>query len=122
MKPLFSFLWHLGIGVWLAVGFTGWAAEAAATHPLPIDLPTALRLAGAQNLEVQIAHERVAQAEAAEEQARLQFFPWLAPGIAYRRHDDRIQDVAGNIISADKQSLSPGAAVSAQLDLGVALY
>ena len=97
-------------------------ADGTNRSTLPVDLPAVLRLAGAQNLEVQIARERVNQAEAAEEGARMQYFPWLSPGVGYRRHQDRIQDVAGNIINADKQSLSPGAALSAQLDLGDAIY
>lgn len=41
----------------------------------PIDLATALRLAGAQNLDVAIARERVKEARAQHEQARAQFFP-----------------------------------------------
>src|SRR6266550_4232527 len=91
-----------------------------ATHP--IDLPTALRLAGAQNLDVQIARERLAEARAAEESAREQFFPWLSPGAGYRRHEGRIQKVEGTIIDVTKQSYDAGAAVRAQVDLGDAYF
>jgi outer membrane protein TolC len=98
------------------------APPAAGEEAMVIDLPSTLRLAGAQSLEVQIARERLAAADAANESALLQFFPWLSLGAAYRRHENRIQDVAGNIIDADKQSYSPGVVVIAQVDLGDAIY
>ena len=87
-----------------------------------IDLPTALRLAGAQNLDIQIARERLAEAKANHQSTRLQFFPWVSPGITYRQHDDKIQDVQGNIIDVNKYSYAPGATVGVQLDFGDALY
>lgn len=87
-----------------------------------IDLPTALRLAGAQSLDVQIARERLAEAKANHQSSVLQFFPWLSPGITYRQHDDKIQDVQGNLIAVHKYSYAPGATVGVQLDLGDALY
>ncbi len=87
-----------------------------------IDLPTALRLAGANNLDVQIARAQMAQAEARHEQAVEQFFPWIAPGVTYRRHDDRLQDTQGNILDVHKQSYAPGAAIAAHVAIGDALY
>ncbi|MCX6895142.1 MAG: hypothetical protein NTZ16_06535 [Verrucomicrobia bacterium] len=51
-----------------------------ATHL--IDLPTALKLAGAQNLDVQIAGVLVTEAKANQQSAIAQFFPWLAPGVS----------------------------------------
>ena len=87
-----------------------------------IDLATSLKLAGAQNLDVQIAREKLAEAKANQDSAQLQFFPWLSTGIAYRRHDNQIQDVAGSIIDVHKQSYAPGGALTAQLDLGDAIY
>ena len=97
-------------------------ASAQTNVPQPIDLPTALRLAGAQNLDVKIARERLAEARANHLSAVSQFFPWLSPGVAYRQHEDKIQDVAGNIIDVHKYSYAPGAAVGVQLDLGDAIY
>src|SRR6266571_1705644 len=88
----------------------------------PIDLPTALRLANAQNLDIQIARERLEEAKANHESAVELFFPWISPGAAYRRHENRIQDVVGNIIDADKQSYTVGGALTAQMDLGDAVY
>ena len=89
---------------------------------LPIDLLSALRLAGAQSLDVQIARERLAEARANHEIARQQFFPWLAPGISYRRHDGQIQDVSGSVFNASKQSYALGGTLTAQVELGEAYY
>jgi outer membrane protein TolC len=88
----------------------------------PIDLPMVLRLAGAQNLDIQIARERLAEARANYGSAQSQFFPTLTPGIGYRRHDDNIQDVAGNVFEVHKQSYAPGATIGAQIDFGDAIY
>jgi outer membrane protein TolC len=89
----------------------------------PIDLPATLRLAGAQNLDIQIARERLSEAEAERTSALERFFPWLAPGVSYHRRDGVAQAVpAGTISDAHFQSYSPGATVAAQLDLGDALY
>lgn len=97
-------------------------AQPASNTPSPIDLPTALRLAGAQNLDVQIARAKLAEAKANHQSAVSQFFPWVSPGITYRQHDDNIQDVQGNIIDVHKYSYAPGATVGVQLDLGDAIY
>jgi outer membrane protein TolC len=88
-----------------------------------IDLPTALRLAGAQNLDIQIARQRLQEAQAQSTSATERFFPWLAPGIGYHRRDGVAQAVpAGTISDAHFQSYSPGVTLAAQLDLGDAIY
>lgn len=93
-----------------------------ASPPESIDLATALRLAGAQNLEVKIAQERLNEAEARLDSATLQFFPWLTVGAGYKGHGDRTQTVEGDIIDADKQNLHAGGTLTAQMDLGDAIY
>ena len=90
--------------------------------PQAIDLATALRLAGARNLDVQIAREQAKEARAQYDQARMQFFPWIAPGVGYRRHEGNIQETSGNILDVERQSYSAGAALNVQLDLGDAIY
>lgn len=90
--------------------------------PSEIDLATVLRLAGAQNLDVQLAKEKLNEAEARFDSATWQFFPWVNVGVGYKRHDNRIQNVEGVIIDADKQSLNAGGTVTAQVDLGEAIY
>ncbi len=88
-----------------------------------VDLPTVLRLAGAQNLDIQIAQERRKEALANQTSAVEGFFPWLSPGIAYHRRDGMTQAVpAGTVSESDFQSYAPGAAVAGQVDFGSALY
>jgi outer membrane protein TolC len=89
---------------------------------LTIDLPATLRLAGARNIDIQLAREKFAEARAAEESAIERFFPWLAPGVTYRRHDNLIQNTEGLIEEVHKQSYAPGAAVAAQTDIGDAIF
>jgi len=88
----------------------------------PIDLLTSLRLVGAQNLDIQIARERLNEAHANYGSAVAQFLPTVSPGITYRRHDNNLQDVAGNILDVHKQSYAPGATIGAQVDLGEAYF
>lgn len=92
------------------------------TNQALIYLPAALQLAGAQNLDVRIARERLAEAKANNDSALLQFFPWLSAGVTYRRHDNQIQDTTGNILEVHKQSYAPGGALVTQLDLGDVIY
>ena len=87
-----------------------------------VDLPTVLRLANAQNLDIKIAREKLNEAKANHSSAIAQFFPWLSPGVTYRAHDNLIQTVEGKIISVHKQSYSPGATVGGQLEIGDAIY
>ena len=102
------------------------ALSVSAAEPGPaggmIDLPTALRLAGANNLDVEIAREKVAEARAANESARARYFPFIAPAIVVRKHDDNIQAVDGPILDRDKQSLAAGVGVNVHLDLGETYY
>lgn len=97
-------------------------ADIGSTNQALIDLPTALRLAGAQNLDVQLARERLAEARALHDSALLQFFPWVSAGISYRRHDGLTQSTEGDIVDVNKQSYAPGAALVGQWELGDAIY
>lgn len=107
----------------LALGAQPARAQATSASVYPIDLPTALRLADAQNLDVQIARQRVREAQANRTSVFEQFFPWLAPGVAYHRRDGVAQASPSGIIgNADYQSYSPGVALTAQVVLGDAIY
>lgn len=110
----------------ISVGpFTPCKAGGGQTNtPYLIDLPTALRLAGAQNLDVQIARQRLSEAEANRQSALERFFPWVAPGISYHRHDGTAQSVPSGVIFPDShyQSYAPGIALSTQVSLGDAIY
>jgi outer membrane protein TolC len=109
--------------IFAALGrFAASAGPDERTELLTIDLPTALRLAGARNIDIQLARERLAEAYAAEESAMERFFPWLAPGVTYRRHDNLIQNTEGLIEEVHKQSYAPGGTVAAQTDIGDAIF
>lgn len=97
-------------------------AISRAADPAPIDLPTALRLAGAKSLDVELAREKVAEARSVESAARARFLPWVVPSVVVRRHENNIQAVNGPILDANKQSLSAGVALNAQVDLGEAYF
>ena len=89
----------------------------------PIDLPTALRLAGAQSLDIQIARQAVDEANANRLTAIEQFFPWLAVGAAYHRRDGFAQAVpAGTVSKTHFESYAPGGTLAAQVVLGDAIY
>ena len=107
----------LETGAWLA------GAQETITNVYPIDLPTVLRLVGARNLDIQIARERLNEAQANRQSAVAQFFPWVAPGFSYHRRDGVAQSVPSGVISdAHFQSYSPGASLTAQMVLGDAIF
>ncbi len=107
----------------LALHLPSAGAQTTNGSSYPIDLPAALRLAGAQNLDIQIARERLREAEAERTSALERFFPWIAPGVSYHRRDGVAQGVPSGIISdAHFQSYYPGATLAAQVDLGDAIY
>jgi outer membrane protein TolC len=118
--PNFRFARYAAGALALGVGVAR-AQTSGATYP--IDLPTALRLAGAQNLDVQIARQRLREAEANRVSALEQFFPWLGAGVSYHRRDGLAQAVpAGTISETHFESYAPGGTVTAQVVLGDAIY
>jgi outer membrane protein TolC len=120
--PIHDFRFALCAAGALALGVcVARAQTSGATYP--IDLPTALRLAGAQNLDVQIAQQRVGEAEANRLTALEQFFPWLGAGVTYHRRDGLAQAVpAGTISETHLDSYASGGTVTAQVALGDAIY
>ncbi len=97
-------------------------AQSTNAGPILIDLPAALRLAGARNLDVQIARQRLNEARAAGQSAIQQFFPWLNLGGNFARHEGNIQAVDGPILDVEKQSYAGGGALVAQVTIGDAIY
>ena len=87
-----------------------------------IDLATALRLAGANHLDLELARNSVRQAEAKYAETRNRFFPWFSVGAGYRRLDGNTQDTPGNVTDVSKQSYQAGLGVVAELRLGEAIY
>ncbi len=107
----------------LSIFLTLSSSAADATNRFVIDLPTVLRLADAQNLDVQIARQLVTEARANHYSAMEQFFPWITPGIQFRRYDGLGQAFPSGVISEGHfESYSPGARVAAQVSIGEAIY
>src|SRR5262245_35340766 len=75
---------------------------------LPIDLPTALRLAQTNNLDIARAEAVVAQAQAALQRARSLVLPSLTFGSTYLDHEGKIQQAVGNILDTNRNSLWVG--------------
>ena len=79
----------------------------------PIDLAGALRLAGARDLDIAIARERVCQAMAELEQARSSGCRASTSGPNWIRHDGQAQVVEGPVRTISKSSLFLGATAAA---------
>jgi outer membrane protein TolC len=91
-----------------------WSAEKPEDLPLvapvatPIDLASALQIAGGENPQVAFAQQRIAEAAAQLRSARVMWVPSLRAGGNYNKHEGRIQDVEGNIIETSRGSLYGG--------------
>lgn len=90
--------------------------------PYPINLPTALQLAGVNPLDIIVATERLRVATAQLDRARVLWLPNLNVGANYFRHDGRIQDVAGDVFTTSKSSVLLGAGPSLSFAVTDALY
>jgi outer membrane protein TolC len=87
-----------------------------------IDLPTALRLADAQNPQIQFARERIRAAQAEFELANVLWVPSLNAGPFYNRHDGQLQDIRGRVITVSRSSLYAYGGASARFDLADAVF
>ncbi len=76
---------------------------------LPINLATALGLAGSNSIDIALAAERVQAGVAALELARAYWLPTVTIGAAYDRHDGSRQNSDGSISNNDFGSLMLGA-------------
>jgi outer membrane protein TolC len=79
----------------------------------PIDLGTALRLAGAQNPELFVARQRVLEAEAVRQLAAAQILPTINAGMNYDAHGGNLQQSNGNILSVNRSAVYVGAGANA---------
>jgi outer membrane protein TolC len=96
-------------------------APAQEVRPLPINLPTALQLAGVRPIDIEVASERIRAASAQLERANVLWLPTVYVGGDYFRHDGQIQDVAGNVLGTSKSSLIVGAGPSMVFSISDAL-
>ncbi len=94
MKPLlllFLFASTLGVGA-----------------PVHVDLPTVMKLAGANHDEIQLAKARHTEVLAESKLAWQRFWPSLTLGAGYRRTDGNVQDIAGAVFDVSKQQYTIG--------------
>ncbi|MGC8518396.1 MAG: TolC family protein [Steroidobacteraceae bacterium] len=95
------------------------AASAAVER---IDLATALRLAGLNNLD--LAQVRAAQhaAQAANDAATLRFVPSVTIGQTFAHRSGADQQTSGSMLEVDKRLYRRGASVGLSVELGDALF
>ena len=84
-------------------------SPAQCQQPFPINLPTALKLAGAEPLDIAIATARLQAASAQLQRANVLWLPSVQFGGDYFRQDGQIQDVVGNVFGTSKSTLMVGA-------------
>jgi outer membrane protein TolC len=95
---------------------------AQSDRPLPINLPTALQLAGVRPIDIGLASERIQVAVAQLERARVLWLPTIYLGVDYFRHDGQIQSVEGNVLGTSKSSFLVGAGPSAVFAVSDAIF
>ncbi len=79
----------------------------------PIDLTTALNLAGVQNPELNVARTRILEAAALRQLAAAYFLPSINSGMNYDSHTGNLQQSSGNILSVNRSALYIGAGANA---------
>jgi outer membrane protein TolC len=73
-----------------------------------IDLPTALRLANAQNYKIAVATERITEASAQLDQSKALLLPALTVGASYNRHEGQLQETNGNVVDVNRSARYAG--------------
>ncbi|HEX5458541.1 MAG TPA: TolC family protein [Steroidobacteraceae bacterium] len=98
------------------------SAQPSAGPAQPIDLPTALRLAGMNNLDLALVRAAARLAKAENDAATLHFFPWLTLGQTYTHYTGADQSTPGTMLEVDRQLYRRSASAGVQLDLGNAIF
>src|SRR5258708_31092031 len=94
----------------------------AAANSYQIDLATVLRLAGAQNLDVQLARNAVDEAHANYTSAVERFLPSFGPTASYFQHSGRGQRGEAPLLDVSQHSDAAGACLTAQIPVGDAIF
>jgi outer membrane protein TolC len=106
------------------------APSAASTAPnyagepttYPIDLPTALRLAGAENPTVNAARARYREAVAQYDRTRVMWIPNLTFGPAFFYHEGIDQNRRGDIFSVARGNFTLGGGPTLRVDVADAIF
>ncbi len=94
----------------------------ASDKAFPIDLPTALRLAGANNLQIRFAQHRLSESLARLDGAEVLWLPSISAGPLYNKHDGRIQDTRGDVIEVSRNAAFIGGGPVAAFHLADAIF
>jgi len=106
-----------GVGVALAQ-----PPEPSATRTQPINLATALQLAGASPIDVQIAARQVELSAKAYDRARLLWLPNVVTGVDYFHHEGLQQNFAGELVSSSRSSAMVGVGPNVVFGVTDAIY
>lgn len=119
-----SFQWQSGLKSPTAVSAPLKPAELRLinTEKLPIDLPTTLRLASAENLDIALAEASVQEAEGESDAARLNLLPTLSGSHLYRHSSGTLQATFGEIASPTFSTVNPEGVLRLSLNPGQAMY
>ncbi len=98
------------------------AAAPGEGEVLPIDLPTALRLADSQNPEIAVARERIREAFAQQQRAEVFWLPDLSVGPEWTRHDGQIQRFNGQVVTSSRSAVFGGGVASLNFDLAEGVF
>ena len=85
-----------------------------ATSSYPIDFPTVLQLAGADNWNVKIARARTQEAAAKYCAAKSEWMPSITVSAGFNKHEGEIQATEGDVVSVSRNSLFLGAGAGVQ--------
>ncbi len=90
--------------------------------PLPIDLATVLRLAGANNLDIAFVREKVREAYAREVLAQEWWWPTVGPQLTRSSHHGLTQETDGTFLDVDKHKLFAGVGARLGWEVGESLF
>ena len=109
----------------IAVLVAVWAVQLHgqdAKTQMPIDLNTVMKLAGANNLRVAEMDARRELAIAEAKTAKEWFLPTISPGVLLVGYEGNAQATDGTFIEVNKNSFWGGAAITADWNLGDAVF
>ncbi len=105
------------------VGVSTGAQQPAVSETLEtIDLATALRLAGLNNLDLALVRTAERQAKAANDAATLGFFPGVSIGENFARTTGSVQQTSGAMLDVNRALYRRGAAIGMSIPLGDAIF
>jgi len=89
---------------------------------MPVNLETILKLSGTNNLKIAEINARYDLAVAQHSEAKEWLYPTISPGLLMMSYDGNAQSTDGAFLDVEKNSLWAGASITAQWDLGDAIY